>query len=134
MPLFVTLLYMDQFVKFGDTQKNRASRSCNTWKIRSGDRDTVFENYEKSLIYASEASNSNFLKTFGFPFLPLTDSFGFLQILGFYSVKRITKNQKEFSRGKRVSPKVSKVTTKVGIFKHSASGYCLYVCQVLLGL
>ena len=47
-PLFVTLLYMDQFVKFGDTQKNRASRSCNTWKIRSGDRDTVFENYQKS--------------------------------------------------------------------------------------
>ena len=55
-PLFVTLLYMDQFVKFGDTQKNRASRSCNTWKIRSGDRDTVFENYEKSIIFASVAS------------------------------------------------------------------------------
>ena len=32
-----------------------------------------------------------------------------MQILHFYSIKRITKNQKEFSRGKNVSPKVSKV-------------------------
>jgi len=49
-------------------------------------------------------------KTFGYAFLPLTNSFGFWQILGFYSIKIIAKNQKEFSRGKRVSPKVSKVS------------------------
>ena len=57
-------------------------------------------------------------KTFGHTFLPLINSFGFWQILGFHSIKSIAKNQKEFSRGKRVSPKVSKVsTTKVRIFK-----------------
>ena len=41
-------------------------------------------------------------KTFGYTLLPLINSFEFLQILGIYSMKRITKNQKEFSRGKNV--------------------------------
>ena len=36
------------------------------------------------------------LKTFGDTFLPLKNSFEFLEILGIYSIKRITKNQKEF--------------------------------------
>ena len=45
----------------------------------------------------------------GFTFLPLINSLEFLQILAIYSTKRITKNSKEFSRGKNVSPKVSKV-------------------------
>ena len=48
-------------------------------------------------------------KTLGCTFLPLMNSFEFLQILVIYSIKRITKNSKEFSRGKNVSPKVSKV-------------------------
>ena len=61
----------------------------------------------KSLIFASEASFVNLQKkTFGYTFLPLINSFEFLQILAIYSIKRITKNQKEFSRGKKVSPKV----------------------------
>lgn len=70
---------------------------------------TVFENYPKSLIFASETSYDNLKKTLGCTFLPLTNSFEFLQILVIYSIKRITKNQKEFSRGANVSPKVSKV-------------------------
>ena len=49
---------------------------------------TVFKNYQKSLIVASEASNVNFQKkTFGESFLPLINSFRFFQILGIYSVK-----------------------------------------------
>ena len=48
-------------------------------------------------------------KTLGYTFLPLINSFEFWQILRFSSIKRITKNLKEFSRGKKVSPKVSKV-------------------------
>ena len=70
---------------------------------------TVFKNYQKSLNFASEASDGNFQKTLGYTFLPLINSFEFLQILVIYSIKRITKNQKEFSRGKKVSPKVFKV-------------------------
>ena len=62
---------------------------------------------KKSLINASEASYVYFQKTFGCTFLPLINSFEFLQILAIYSIKRITKNSKEFSRGKNLSPKVS---------------------------
>ena len=47
-------------------------------------------------------------KTLGCAFLPLINSCKFLQILAIYSIKRITKNAKEFSRDKKVSPKVSK--------------------------
>ena len=69
----------------------------------------MFETYQKSLNFASEASYVYFQKTLGCTFLPLINSFEFLQILAIYSIKRITKNSKEFSRGKKVQPKVSKV-------------------------
>ena len=48
-------------------------------------------------------------KTFGCTFLPLINSFEFLQILGIYGIKRITMNQIEFLRGKNLLPKVSKI-------------------------
>ena len=38
---------------------------------------TVFKKCQKSLIFASEASNVNFQKTFGEAFLPLVNSFRF---------------------------------------------------------
>ena len=68
---------------------------------------TVFENYPKSLIFASEASYVNFQKkTFGYAFLPLMNSFEFLQILvilqyekNHQQFKRIFKGQKCITKG-----------------------------------
>ena len=56
-------------------------------------------------VSALRAKRVTFLKTKK-TFLSLINSFEFLQILGIY---RIKKNQKELSRGKNISPKVSKV-------------------------
>ena len=63
-----------------------------------------FENPLKILIFVVYESIT--LETFGDTFLPLINSFEFLQILGILQYK---KNSKEFLRGKNVSPKVSKV-------------------------
>ena len=85
----------------------------------------MLENYQKKSHLCEQSEERLFSKkTFGCTFLPLINSFEFLQILGIYSIKRITKNSKEFSRGKNVSPKVFKVIDDeseifLGIFKHS---------------
>ena len=48
-------------------------------------------------------------KNLGLYFFAPYKFFWILANSAFYSIKRITQNQKEFSRGKNVSPKVSKV-------------------------
>ena len=62
-----------------------------------------------SSLEAKRATLISKKNTLGYTFLPLINSFEFWQILRFSSIKRITKNLKEFSRGKNESPKVSKV-------------------------
>ena len=87
----------------------------------------MFKNYQKSLIFASEASYVYFQKTFGESSLPLEIFFRFFQILVICSVKWSEKNLEKISSGKNDSPKVSKVTLLIaikvriflGIFKHS---------------
>ena len=59
---------------------------------------TVVENFPEKSQLCKQSVNLN-----------LINSFEFWQILVIYSIKRITKNQTEFSRGKNVSPKVFKV-------------------------
>ena len=77
---------------------------------------TVFKNYQKSLIFASEASYVYFWKK---PLVnhlcPFSSGFRFFQIQVIYSVKWSEKIWKKFSRGKNDSPKVSKVTLLVTI-------------------
>ena len=55
-------------------------------------------------VSATQAKQATLIskKTLGYTFLPLINSFEFWQITVIYSIKRITKNSKEFSRGKIV--------------------------------
>ena len=88
---------------------------------------TVFENFPKSLIFASIASYVNFQKTLGFTFLPLINAFEFWQILGYLQYKKHHQEFKRIFKGQKCITKglqsyrliMTKARIFLGNFKHS---------------
>ena len=65
----------------------------------------MFENSDKILTFVVD------FETLDDAFLPLENSSKFFPILRFYGIKRIGKNFVDFSRGKKASSKVLKLTS-----------------------